>query len=289
MKRSETIGKLAQAKAVAQGKITAIGKDKSATVQMRNGGQFKYSYADLASCLEAVNGPLSEAGIALFQPVTVEPAPAPADSQPKGGERQARGGRVIATTLLVHGESGEWISEDYEAPIVDATDARSVGSAATYARRYGLLSLLAIAPSEEDDDGEAARGGDRPMASGQRQAPQRQAAREVRKPVERQPEQRQMPDEPEPTQADKARDLAQAARDKAIFDEAIATGLSREGFHGWVERGIGRAYSSNQDWTEDDRCHLEEDLLSRRVEMKRIRDRETIENSNGVRRPSPAG
>jgi len=98
-----------------------------------------------------------------------------------------------------------------------------------------------------------------------------------------------MPDEPEPTQADKARDLAQAARDKAIFDEAIATGLSREGFHGWVERGIGRAYSSNQDWTEDDRCHLEEDLLSRRVEMKRIRDRETIENSNGVRRPSPAG
>ena len=179
MKRSETIGKLAQAKASAQGKIAAIGKDKSATVQMRNGGQFKYSYADLASCLEAVNGPLSEAGIALFQPVTVEPAPAPADSQPKGGERQARGGRVIATTLLVHGESGEWISEDYEAPIVDATDARSVGSAATYARRYGLLSLLAIAPSEEDDDGEAARGGDRPMASGQRQAPQRQAAREA--------------------------------------------------------------------------------------------------------------
>jgi hypothetical protein len=296
MKRSDTIGKLAQAKASAQGRIAAIGKDKSATVQMRNGGQFKYSYADLASCLEAVNGPLSEAGIALFQPVVVEPAPASTDPQPKGGERQARGGRVIATTLLVHGESGEWISEDYEAPIVDATDARSVGSAATYARRYGLLSLLAIAPSEEDDDGEAARGGDRPMASGQRQAPQRQAAREVKRPVERQPEQRQMPDEPEPTQAEKARALADAAerleRDKRIFDEALATGLSREGFHGWVEKAIGRPYGSNSDWTEDDRCHLEEDLLARGAKVAQMARRENLQNSptlsrGGSGRPVP--
>jgi hypothetical protein len=263
MKRSESIGKLATAKAQAQGKIQPIGKDKTARVQLTKGGSYAYSYADLASCLEAVNGPLAEAGIALFQPVSV-------------GD-----GNVVATTLLVHGESGEWISEDYAAPIVDSGDARSVGSAATYARRYGLLSLLAIAPSEEDDDAEAARGDDRPMQR-QRSAPApRQAAREVR----------QAPDEPVQTEAEKARAFVAQARDKAIFDDAVSTGLSREGFHAWVEKILTRPYSSNADWTEDDRQHLEDEIASRREAVELMNKRETIANSprlNGSgKRPAP--
>jgi hypothetical protein len=85
------------------------------------------------------------------------------------------------------------------------------------------------------------------------------------------------------TQAEPTRVTDTAERDRQIFDEALATGLSREAFHGWAEKMIGRRYSSNADWTEDDRCHLEEDLLARREEMKRINGRENLQNS-----PSPS-
>ncbi|MBN1442849.1 MAG: hypothetical protein JXA90_09070 [Planctomycetes bacterium] len=97
----------------------------------------------------------------------------------------------------------------------------------------------------------------------------------------------------EMTQAEKARAMATAARDKQIFDEAIATGLSRDGFHAWAERIIGRPYSSNGDWTEDDRCHLEDELLARGAKVAQMAKRENLQNSptlsrNGSGRPVPA-
>lgn len=144
--RSESLANLATAKAQAQTKFLPLGKGKSATVALKSGGSYSYSYADLAACLESVIPALSEVGLALFQPVRIED------------------GCAIATTLLVHGDSGEWISSDYAAPVVESRDARSVGSAATYARRYGLLAMLAIASTDEDDDGEGARGGAHEMA-----------------------------------------------------------------------------------------------------------------------------
>ena len=141
MTRSESVAALAKAKCTAQAKFLPLGKDKSATVALSKGGSYSYSYADLAACLESVIPALSEAGLALFQPVRIED------------------GSAIATTLLVHGDSGEWIASDYAAVAVDPRDARSVGSASTYARRYGLISMLAIASADEDDDAETARGG----------------------------------------------------------------------------------------------------------------------------------
>jgi hypothetical protein len=76
-------------------------------------------------------------------------------------------------------------------------------------------------------------------------------------------------------EAAKARALADAAeqaardriilRDKEIFREAVAVGV--QGYHGWAEKIIGRPYSNNSEWTEDDRCHLEENLLARRAAM----------------------
>jgi hypothetical protein len=84
--------------------------------------------------------------------------------------------------------------------------------------------------------------------------------------------------QPEPTRV-----MDTAERDRQIFDEALATGLSREAFHSWAEKTIGRLYSSNADWTENDRLVMEEDLLARREEMKRINSRETLQNS-----PSPS-
>src|SRR3990167_2291947 len=95
--RSDSLAALAKAKCQAQVKFLPLGKDKSATVTMKSGGSYSYSYADLAACLESVIPALSEAGLAVFQPTRVED------------------GSAIATTLLVHGDSGEWIAPHYAA------------------------------------------------------------------------------------------------------------------------------------------------------------------------------
>jgi hypothetical protein len=159
MQHSETIGSLATAKARAQANFAAVDKDQSAEVfSQRTGRTFTYTYADLANCLAAVVPALSKEGLALFQPIRYVEEP------------DAGLGSVTVTTLLVHGESGEWIREDLSCPVADPKDPRSIGSAATYGRRYALLGLLGVASSEEDDDAQAARGGahemQKPIAAG---------------------------------------------------------------------------------------------------------------------------
>lgn len=144
MKHSEEIGLLAAAKSRAQAAFKPIGKDQSATVQTRAGGSYAYSYAGLQDYLNAVVEPLAKEELAIFLPVRMQ----------LEGETMC----AVCTALLMH-SSGQWISEEYMVPVADPTDARSGGSAATYAAKYGLKSLLGIASSEEDDDAEAARGG----------------------------------------------------------------------------------------------------------------------------------
>jgi hypothetical protein len=95
---------------------------------------FKSKYADLSSVMAACLPALNSNGIAVFQPT---------------GEDEA--GRFVRT-ILAH-ESGETI--DCRVPlIVSKNDMQGYGSAVTYARRYGLMSMAGIAP--EDDDGNAA-------------------------------------------------------------------------------------------------------------------------------------
>lgn len=127
MNRSESIKELATALAKAQGEIGAA--IKSAT-----NPHFRSKYADLASVIEAIKGPLSKNGIAFLQ-----------------GVKSVAGG-VAVETMLVH-TSGESMSETLEIP-VSKNDAQGIGSAITYGKRYGLQSLVGV-PSE-DDDGNAA-------------------------------------------------------------------------------------------------------------------------------------
>lgn len=95
---------------------------------------FKSKYADLASVMDACLPALNEAGIAVIQPFY-----------------QDEFGRYVKT-ILVH-ESGETF-ECAVPLIVGKNDMQGLGSAITYARRYGLMSMAGIAP--EDDDGNAA-------------------------------------------------------------------------------------------------------------------------------------
>lgn len=95
---------------------------------------FKSKYADLASVMDACLPALNKHGIAVIQPFV-------------GSEF----GNTVKTILL-H-ESGETL-ECAVPLIVGKNDMQGLGSAITYARRYGLMSMAGIAP--EDDDGNAA-------------------------------------------------------------------------------------------------------------------------------------
>jgi len=60
---------------------------------------------------------------------------------------------VTTVTHIVHAASGQWLRGRATVPC--AKSAHGVGSAMTYGRRYGLVSLLGIV-ADEDDDGNAA-------------------------------------------------------------------------------------------------------------------------------------
>ena len=133
---SADIGELAGALAKAQGEMRNPGFDKA-------NPHFKNRYASLASCLDAVRGPLSKNGIALMQTIST-PAP----------------DWVTVTTVLAH-SSGQRISCDFggrAAPQIQQT-----GATVTYLRRYALCSMLGVV-GDEDDDGETDSTAERPPA-----------------------------------------------------------------------------------------------------------------------------
>ena len=102
----------------------------------KNNPAFKGSkYADLGACVDAVLGPLNEAGIAVIQ------------------KQHPHDGGVCVETVFLH-ESGESYSTGMLTVPASKQDPQGYGSALTYARRYSLMAACGMAP--EDDDGNAA-------------------------------------------------------------------------------------------------------------------------------------
>lgn len=138
--QSETLGQLAAALAAVQARLPAAVKDKQ-NPHLRN------RYADLGSVWDACRDLLPEHGLAIVQRGVNE------------------GGVWGLETVLAHA-SGEWIAG--VVPLLcgankGTSEMQALGSAMTYARRYGLAAILGVV-SEDDDDGHAA---------GRREAPQR--------------------------------------------------------------------------------------------------------------------
>lgn len=129
MRTTDNIGALAAALAKAQGELKNIEKSKTNT-------HFKTKYADIADGLDVVRPVLSKYGIAIIQATDMNP-----DT-----------GIFFLTTRLVH-TSGEWVESIYPLPVGKAQEQ---GSAITYARRYSLFSMVGVAGTNEDDDGNAA-------------------------------------------------------------------------------------------------------------------------------------
>jgi hypothetical protein len=92
-------------------------------------------YADLSSCIEAVDDAFLANGIAMYQECHPDDA------------------GVTVETVLLH-ESGESIRSGRLHVPANKQDPQGFGSALTYARRYSLMAACGIAP--EDDDGNAA-------------------------------------------------------------------------------------------------------------------------------------
>lgn len=129
MNTSEQINEIATALAKAQGEM------KNAPLNKTN-PHFKSRYADLAAIRDATVPALSKHGISVTQ----------------GTEVIAAG--MLLCTRLMH-SSGQWIESTY--PIdADMAKPQAVGSALTYAKRYGLASICGIA-ADEDDDGNHAQ------------------------------------------------------------------------------------------------------------------------------------
>tara|TARA_R110000868_G_scaffold378535_1_gene643979 strand:+ start:86 stop:631 length:546 start_codon:yes stop_codon:yes gene_type:complete len=96
---------------------------------------FKSKYADLNAIREACMPSLNENGISVLQPIVHVD------------------GKNFVKTVLLH-ESGETFESMTEIIYSKQNDAQAQGSGITYARRYGLQSLLNI--GAEDDDGNKA-------------------------------------------------------------------------------------------------------------------------------------
>ena len=128
MTQTESIKELATALAKAQGEIEGASKDTENPF-------FKSKYADLGSVIAAMRKPFADNGLAVHQ-------------GPRGTN-----GELRLVTRIIH-KSGEWLEDDGFPLLMDKQNMQGLGSATTYARRYGLMSAAGIAP--EDDDGNAA-------------------------------------------------------------------------------------------------------------------------------------
>jgi hypothetical protein len=162
MEKSESIKELASALAKARGLFKPIVRDKTVSVTMKSGGKYTFKYAPLESILDATFEALTQNGLSMVQGYDAE--------------------KKQVETVLMHA-SGEFTSNRVPALVMD-NGPQSMGSAITYARRYGVTLILCIA-ADDDDDGNGAEGNGAEFSQRQpqRQTPQRQQTQAPAKPA----------------------------------------------------------------------------------------------------------
>lgn len=127
--QSETIAKLADALAKAQGEMSHAAKQADNPF-------YKSKYADLPTVIDAARPHLTKHGLSVVQLTDFD------------------AGEAFIVTQLNH-SSGEWLRSYYPVKPVKA-DPQGLGSAITYARRYAYQAMVGIASAADDDDGNAA-------------------------------------------------------------------------------------------------------------------------------------
>ena len=133
MEHSENMAEIFAALAKAQTEIRSALMDSTADVKTREGPGYKFKYADLASVDAACRPALSKNGIAIVQ----------------AAQNAGDGKGITVRTMLGH-ISGQWIAASLTM-VPTMTTPQAIGSAITYARRYGLAAICGVV--QEDDDG----------------------------------------------------------------------------------------------------------------------------------------
>jgi hypothetical protein len=128
----EAKDKIAAALARAQQEFKPLHKNRTAKVQMKNGGTYSYNYADLSDVFESCRTALGKNDLAVTQNVIVD----------------------HLQTDLWHA-SGQFLRNSVPLNAGQAITPQMFGSALTYARRYGLTALLGIVADDDDDAGGA--------------------------------------------------------------------------------------------------------------------------------------
>ncbi len=134
---SDSIAQLASALAKAQIELVNPAKTLTAVIYPRGNGHEgrSYRYAPLSAGLEIVRKTLGKHELAVIQTTHVERESA----------------MVLLTTTLAHG-SGEWVAASW--PVcrtADMANPKLMGAALTYARRYGLFTLVGLAGEDDLD------------------------------------------------------------------------------------------------------------------------------------------
>jgi hypothetical protein len=136
-RNSETIGTIAAALAKAQAQLVNPEKSLVGTIRSNDSSaaERSFRYAPLSSGLDIVRKTLSQHEIATVQTTSIDET----------------AGIVRLSTVLAHA-SGEWISSDWPVcAIAETATPHRMGAALTYARRYGLFTLVGIAGEDDLD------------------------------------------------------------------------------------------------------------------------------------------
>lgn len=135
MRTSTETDKLAPALAKTQAELSNPPRNRKVIVKTAK-GQYDYTYSTADKIADLVRPVFGKHELSLAQ-----------------GTAKSEDGWLLITRIT-H-SSGQFIENDTPLPYSGTTDAQSLGSALTYAKRYGLTALLGIV-AEEDDDGAGA-------------------------------------------------------------------------------------------------------------------------------------
>lgn len=127
--RSLHVNNLCKALSMAQAEFGIAKKDKKVDVKQIG---MRYNYADFTSIVRASRPALAKHGLSVCQPSYF------AD------------GAVVVTTMMLH-DSGQFMASTIRLKVADA-DPKKIGSAFTYAKRYGYAGMTGVTCEEEDED-----------------------------------------------------------------------------------------------------------------------------------------
>ncbi len=127
---------LVSALASIQATMPTVHKGETAKVPTKTGGQYTYTFADLADVARVIYPILGDVGLAFIAMPTFR-----------------EDGKYVLIGELAH-ESGDSRKGEFALP--ERGTAQEVGSAITYGRRYLLGCLTGIVTGDQDDDGAAA-------------------------------------------------------------------------------------------------------------------------------------